>query len=231
VIVKVLVFAPHPDDDIIGCGGSILNHIAGGADVAIVYLTSGDAGGVHRSRPTIGAERENEAREAAEFLGITDLTFLRRPDGYLSSHDDVVGQLIEVVRRVRPQIAYLPHEHDGHPDHVATHRFVVRALAAAGGPCFPECESEPFLVETVLAYEVWTPIARPSYLEDTTVAHTKQLEALQRHRSQLELIPFEGFVEGLNTYRGALLGHARKAEAFEVLRLPSSSLSPTANPS
>jgi LmbE family N-acetylglucosaminyl deacetylase len=160
-------------------------------------------------------------------MGVSDLTFLRRPDGYLSSHDDVVGDLIDVVRAAQPDIVYIPHENDGHADHMAANRFALRALSAAAGPCFPESEAAPFSVETVLAYEVWTPIERPDYLEDTTDVHARQVDALRHHASQLADVPYEDFVHGLNTYRGALLGRDRKAEAFQVLRLPPSSLSRT----
>ncbi|MCK9232707.1 MAG: PIG-L family deacetylase, partial [Syntrophales bacterium] len=99
---RILVAAPHPDDEWIGCGGSLLKHIRRGNPVTVVYMTSGEAGGLGRTREALAAVREAEAREAAAFAGITDLIFLGNPDGYLAyDRSNLVG-LVEIVRRIRP---------------------------------------------------------------------------------------------------------------------------------
>jgi LmbE family N-acetylglucosaminyl deacetylase len=105
---------PHPDDDVIGCGGSLLKYRAAGAEVSVIYLTSGDAGARQLRREEIGAIREEEARAAAA-MNIKDLTFLRLPDGLLSSRADAVPRLVSLVRDARPDVVYLPHAADGPP--------------------------------------------------------------------------------------------------------------------
>ena len=77
----VLVLSPHPDDDAIGCGGAILHHTTQGDQVSVIYLTSGEGGG-HGRPPTETARlRENEARTAAEIMGVISVEFWRLPDG------------------------------------------------------------------------------------------------------------------------------------------------------
>ena len=68
--MNVLVAAPHPDDDLIGCGGSIIGHLKKERNVSVAYLTSGDSGGIVISKSDPKLLRENVARQAASFLGI-----------------------------------------------------------------------------------------------------------------------------------------------------------------
>ncbi|MFJ9779889.1 PIG-L deacetylase family protein [Amycolatopsis sp. NPDC101161] len=215
--MRVTVFAPHPDDELIGCGGSVLNWVRAGAEVSVVYLTSGDAPVDGKSRDELAALREGEATAGAKLLNVTELSFLREPDGCLTDGPQVIAKLVGQLRHRRPNLVYVPHALDDHPDHMATHRLLKRAVNDAAGPWWVEAGLEPWRVETTLAYEVWTPIPRPTYLEDTTDAIDEQLEALAQHRSQLSQVPYDSFVRGLGAYRGARLGHGRYAEAFEVL--------------
>jgi LmbE family N-acetylglucosaminyl deacetylase len=222
--MNVLVFAPHPDDDVIGCGGSLAKHVNAGSNVSICYLTSGDSGVRDANRERAAGVREVEATKAAAELGVQDLHFLREPDGFLGESASLVVRLVNLIRQVRPEIAYLPHAADDHTDHIAGHRVVMKALRRASGPWLPEADGEEWATSTILGYEVWTPIQRPTYFEDTTDVFEQQLSALTRHESQVIDVPYADMLRGLAAFRGSRLGSSRKAEAFEVLRLPSSSL-------
>ena len=88
---KVMVFAPHPDDETLGCGGLVRCLRRAGVGVHVVYLTSGDRGVPDSGEPP-GAIRETEARRALEVLGAaTATTFLRLPDGGIHPEDEQVG--------------------------------------------------------------------------------------------------------------------------------------------
>lgn len=221
--MNVVVFAPHPDDDLIGCGGSIAKHLARGRTVRVVYLTSGDAGSRTIDRATLADLREQEAVRAAEVLGFEDLVFLRQDDGYLRDTRELAETLINLVRTCRPQFVYLPHADDNHPDHRTTHQLVTKALSQAAGPWFQGTEGDPWMVPTVLAYEVWTPLRDVSYLEDITDVWQPLCEALRCHKSQMGAIDYEAMVSGLSHYRGIMLSPGRRAEAFSVLRAATSS--------
>jgi N-acetylglucosamine malate deacetylase 1 len=217
--MRVTVFAPHPDDELIGCGGSLLKWIGAGAEVSVVYLTSGDAAMPGFSRAEIATLREQEAAAGMKHVNVGELDFLREPDGALVESPALVSRLVHQIRLRRPDLACIPHALDDHPDHMATHRLLKRAIHDAGGPWSHATEDPPWRVDVTLAYEVWSPIQRPNYLEDTTDVIEEQLRALAHYRSQLEQVPYDSFVRGLASYRGAPLGHGRYAEAFEVLSI------------
>ncbi|MEV4532637.1 PIG-L deacetylase family protein [Asanoa sp. NPDC049518] len=221
--MSVLIFAPHPDDDLIGCGGSIAKHLANGRAVHVVYMTSGNAGSRVIDKESLAQIREEEATRAAELLGVRNLTFLRHDDGYLKDTPELAERMINLVREHRPEYVYLPHEDDGHPDHQETHRLVVKALAQAAGPWFQGTTGDPWAVPTVLAYEVWTPLRHVSYLEDITDVSALLRQALECHKSQLGEIDYWAMAYGLAQYRGVTIAPGRLAEAFTVISSPTSS--------
>jgi N-acetylglucosamine malate deacetylase 1 len=217
--MRVMIVAAHPDDEVIGCGGTLLRLRRAGADLRAVYLTSGDAGSREMARSEMAVVREREATACAARLGISECQFLRAPDGLLAETPDLLVSLIDLVRRWRPDIAFVPHALDGHPDHRAVHAMAVKAFGSAAGPWFPETSGEPWTVPTVMGYEIWTPLSRPTYYSDTTDTIEDQLRAVAIHASQIKDYAYEQMVAGLAAFRGASIGIGRSAEAFEVLRL------------
>lgn len=216
--MNILVVAPHPDDDVIGCGGSIAKHRSNGHNVHVVYMTSGDAGSIKISKKILGETREKEAVEALCVLGVSGHTFLRLPDGYVSVDDDILKRFIELIRETKPNVVYIPHAHDAHRDHKRTHKIVAEAVRRAGDEAFQECKGKPWSVGTVLCYEVWTPIQAVTYVEDVTKFMDKKLEAIRKHASQVAIVPYDDLVQGLNRYRGGMTGRGTYCECFQILR-------------
>ncbi|MGH9197544.1 MAG: PIG-L deacetylase family protein, partial [Acidimicrobiia bacterium] len=116
--IRVLVVAPHIDDDVIGCGGVLQQHVVAGATVSSVYLRDG------------GQVREAEAREAGRLIGIQELIFLRWDEGRESGswlrtipgtrpriavRESTIIRLGEIVDRLTPDIVYAPFFLDPHP--------------------------------------------------------------------------------------------------------------------
>lgn len=217
-MAEILVFAPHPDDDIIGCGGSIGKHIAGGDNVSIVYLSSGEAGSLHYSKEELTIVRENEARNAARILGVSQLHFLHIPDGYIRCTESTLIEMVNILREKRPSCIYLPHAQESVLDHRETHYLIMEACNRSAGPWFQECTGAAWTVSTILAYEIWTPLTRVSYIEDINLYMEKKLDALREHKSQLTDIPYDQAVEGFNRYRGIMSGSGLYAECFEVIK-------------
>ena len=225
--MRILVLAPHPDDDLIGCGGSLIKHEKAGAIISIAYITSGEAGS-----KSLGTIRESEAIKACAQLGINanHLHFLHESDGGIVVGPKIVSEVVEIIRKGKPDIIYLPHKYDNHPDHLATHQIGVKAIEQAGMSSWNSVD-QPWSAGTVLAYEVWTPLRSPQYLEDTTSVIEQLTQALSFHVSQLEIIAYDDMVRSLGRYRGLLLGNGHYAEAFEVLSINPSSLSLAENDS
>jgi LmbE family N-acetylglucosaminyl deacetylase len=201
---NVVVIAPHPDDESIGCGGTIGLHVEQGDRVAVFFLTSGELGLKHLPREKAWAVREEEARAAAEVLGIGQLHFLRQPDWFLG---DSVAAAAEVLRPIlqqeKPSSIYLPHPNEWHPDHKASLPIVEAALA--GSDLKPE----------LLMYEVWTPLGAYDHVEDISAVMARKLQAVRRYTTQLNGFRYDRAVRGLNQYRGVIAAKCRYAEVFQ----------------
>ena len=145
---SAIVFAPHPDDETLGCGGTIIKKRSVGADVTIVFMTDGS-----HSRTPIPADelkcvRVNEALAASRLLGLeeSDICFLEFEDGELSKNlDPAIARVKEIFSQRQPEQVFVPYYKDRDPslDHVATNRIVVSALQVCG------------LEATTYEYPVW----------------------------------------------------------------------------
>jgi LmbE family N-acetylglucosaminyl deacetylase len=129
-----MVFAPHSDDETLGCGGTIARMTAAGASVRITFLTDGAQSHPAIPRDELAATRRREALAAAAVLGVpeTNLAFLDFPDGGLSAQQDAAKkQVVELLTVHRPRQVFVPFREDGHPDHRACYWIVRRAVKDA----------------------------------------------------------------------------------------------------
>jgi N-acetylglucosamine malate deacetylase 1 len=139
---SVLVFAPHPDDETLGCGGTVALLVRDGAAVDIAFLTDGAAS--HPNHPLhapsdIAARRRTEAQAATGALGVDQRRIVlgNVPDGTLARLDEsqrssVLDSLGGIVARVSPRAILLPCRSDGSSDHDAAFILVSRAVAQSG---------------------------------------------------------------------------------------------------
>jgi LmbE family N-acetylglucosaminyl deacetylase len=201
----VLVLAPHPDDEIIGPGGTIARHVAAGAKVTPVILTDGRWGGPNEDG-TLVEKRKAESRRAAEIIGSSAPIFLDAPDCELGNTPGMVDRLRELIGDTKAKYVYLPALTDGHPDHWATNCLVFAALAtlAAG--------AKDALV--LRGYEVWTPVLANCCVDITAQAELKR-RAIDVFVTQTASHDYAEAALGLNRYRSLqhLFGRGY-AEAF-----------------
>lgn len=205
--MNVLVIAPHPDDESIGCGGTVALHVERGDAVNVIFLTSGELGLKQFSREKAWKIREAEARAACKVLGVNEPQFLRLPDWMIG--DDFANAAAKIappLQQIAPELVYLPHPNEWHPDHKVALPVLRAALQSSQ-------QTEPRL----RGYEVWTPIADYQHVENITKVMPKKLRALRKHTSQLTEWDYVRAVKGLNEYRGAMAGHCRYAEVFQEL--------------
>jgi len=204
--MNVLVIAPHPDDESIGCGGAICLHADRGDRVTTVFLTSGESGLRELTKGAAWRVREREAERAAEILGVVSVEFLRRPDHYLEKDiSDAARALKPILQREKPEVLYLTHERDFHPDHRATVSIVQTAVRAAG-------IAEP----TLLSYEVLTPLTEFDRAEDISLVMPRKLKAVRTYRSQIRQFRYDLAFRAMNKYRGVVARAGRYAEVFRV---------------
>jgi len=141
---KIVVFAPHPDDESAGCGGTIAKRISQGYDALIVVMTDGrnafsDSLGI-KSDPSpeeLKAIRKEEIKRAMKILGLSEenLIFLDFEDGRLRENAEKAEELVtQILETNRPEEVYFPAEKDQHKDHKATNRIVGNSITKLGLP-------------------------------------------------------------------------------------------------
>ena len=201
---RVLVVAPHPDDETIGCGGTLATLAKRGTTVEVVVVTSGSASlGSGLTRGELASQRETEAAAACAVLGANKPRFLRHVDGEVEAQVEAVTSSLQcVIDELQPDAIFAPWAMDAHPDH----RAVATAVAA--------CTIAP--TTQVWGYEVWAPLPANRLVD---VTHTWELKtaALHLHKSAFAGFDPSAFLS-LQRWRSVFLLEGRGyAEAFLVL--------------
>jgi LmbE family N-acetylglucosaminyl deacetylase len=207
---RLLVLAPHPDDEAIACGGLIAQHLAERRAVRVLVATNGDQAGD-------AAAREDESRRGLALLGDhASIDFLGFPDRALAQHEAALQErLRDALRDFRPDLIAVPAPIEIHPDHLALARAFCE-LVQRDDALFAE-----LAVARVAFYEVGQPL-RPNALVDISDVAEKKWSAIAAHASQLAWRDYVSYARGLNTYRGMTLpAEVKFAEAYWTIELPS----------
>ncbi|GAC1385592.1 MAG: bacillithiol biosynthesis deacetylase BshB1 [Ginsengibacter sp.] len=192
---NILVISPHPDDEAIGCGGTICRHVEEGDVVEVIFLTSGEQGGHGRTVEDTRKSREEEAMQAAIILQTSKTEFWREPDGKFKATENNLNRLIKRIETVRPNIIYVPHQQEDHPDHKEAAMLVTKAVNRI---------KDTIIKPIVWMYEVWTPIQKIENIVDITLYVETKRKAILAHKSQCEVMSFDEAILGLNRYRGEM---------------------------
>ncbi len=202
---SVLVLAPHPDDEVLGCGGALLLHRRQDDPVKIVFVTDGMAGDPdgHYAGGDYPAIRRAEAGRAADIIGAGEVTFWEYEDGRLAGADDLAERLVSLFAVEKPDVVYRPSPRESHPDHRALALAADRALDRFRGRLLP------------FSYEVWAPVQATHIIDITPVWDLKR-KAVEQYESQLRYNDYIHKILGLNAYRAIHLPSGRYAEAFEA---------------
>ena len=174
---RVLVVAPHPDDEILGCGGMLAHHAERGDEIRVVVLTDGVAGDpAGHSDADLAEQRRAESRAAGAVLGVADYRFAGAADGSLAADAGLVACLVEELDDYGPTLIYGPSPQEMHPDH----RAAARALMAA---CLRSAAGEGE-VPRLLLYGINGQVTANA-LYDTTAVFERKSEAIRCFTSQL----------------------------------------------
>ncbi len=144
---RLMAVLAHPDDESLGCGGTLAKYAAAGVEVSLVTATRRQAGryrghppghAAHPGATALAAIREGELRAAAGVLGVRHLSLLDYEDQRLDCAEpaEVIAAIARQVRRLRPDVVltFGPEGAYGHPDHVAISQFTTAAIVAAAAP-------------------------------------------------------------------------------------------------
>ena len=198
----VLVVAPHMDDEVIPCGGTLILLAEQGVQIHVAFATDSSAG--LRSAETAAAlvaTRRAEAQRVSEAIGFASVSELGFPDGQLHRHENALTNLLaQKIESLGPDLIFCPFPADAHSDHMSCAAAVARVARHAK------------LDASILAYEVWTPLWPNVAVDISRVAQRKE-EAIRLYRSQIEDRDHAAAALGLNRFRG--LPHSVAfAEAF-----------------
>lgn len=203
---RVLVLAPHPDDETIGCGGSLAIHANAGDPVKVVFLTSGargDTSGKAEKKSYIKL-RQEEASKACRCLGINDLEFLAYEDRALAGSRGVLTRMIDLLEKYKPELVYAPSPIEFHPDHRATAVLLYEAIRTRD------------MKFEIAFYEVGQPLSVNCLVDITSVLNQKIL-AGNAYSSQLRERPYKDIFLGLNRFRSLTLPEGvTHAEGFSL---------------
>jgi len=198
---NILVLSPHPDDEALGCGGTLALYPRR-TKVTVIYFSDGTRGTPSGRKVAGLAEvRRREAAAAAKILKINRQIFLNLPDGRFMADKKTAAILAETIKKIAPEVVFLPTLLDPNRDH----HEVCRTFAAS-------TKALPSKTH-ILSYEIWNPLLPNRLVDITKVAKVKKA-ALAAYRSQLTSRRFDQAILALNRYRGEISGAGKFAEAF-----------------
>ena len=217
---NVLVIAPHPDDEVLGCGGTIKKLASEGAKVYILIMTRGKKGKYSDSQIE---NVRNEAVTAHKLLGITRTRFLDypAPDLDLIAKADISASIKEIIEELRISTLFLPHRGDIHNDH----KVIFDAGLVASRPVQGCPVTRIFSYETLSETEWAAPFSSdafiPTYFVNISGFLEIKLNAMKCFKSQLREFPNSRSlqsIESLAKLRGCTVGYDL-AEAFMTIRI------------
>lgn len=184
---RILVVAPHPDDECCGPGGVLLLY-SNQCDVLV--LTDGRQGQGDIIPDELKKIRQRELSDEMDFLGINNYRILEIEDGTLLSHTDC---MLDISLKVYSKV-FVTGCHDAHPDHKAACISLRNAILRQNLSSRIEC----------YAYEVHTPLQDPTHFLDITSLLEKKLNLIRYHKSQLQELPYDLLAKQCSSYRATL---------------------------
>jgi len=200
--LDALVIAPHPDDESLGCGGSIIKHVDSSSRVKVIFLTNGDSGDFNgRYQEEYVNLRRASAIRALEILGVRDHEFWGYKDrGIAEVAEEVTDRLRHTIKAFSPDLIYVPSPFEVHPDHKIASMIGWRISREVG--------------VDVIFYEVITALY-PNVLIDITSEMERKRKAIRCYHTELYYNDYLSCIEALNRFRTLTLPkEVRFAEGF-----------------
>jgi N-acetylglucosamine malate deacetylase 1 len=224
--MKYLIIAAHPDDEVLGCGGSMAKWAKEGHEIHVLIMAEG---ATSRDKERDKKKRKKElshlaksAKKSSEILSLRSIKLIDYPDNRMDSISllDVVKSIEEHIEKIKPEIVVTHHFSDLNIDHQITHKAVITA-------CRPKPKSR---VKRILSFEVpsateWqSPSINssfiPNWFEDISMTLELKIIALEAYKTEMREWPHARSIEALEhlaKWRGSTIG-LEAAEAFMLLR-------------
>lgn len=219
---KILIIAAHPDDEVLGCGGTTARLAQGGAEIHTLILGEGATSRDMANRSSLEAVEELKcnAREAGDILGVKKLHYGGLPDNRFDSIPllEIIKKVEAVKMEIDPDIVFTHHTGDLNVDHEITSRAVVTAFRPV-----PGSKLSTLYAFEVFSFQSWGEFRADCFVPNCFFNVTEQLpnkeKAFSCYKGELMEFPHPRSIEGVKTlakYRGAFCG-VQAAEAFKIL--------------
>jgi len=210
---RILVLSPHPDDELIGCGGTILKYMSLGAEATILQLTDGaNCAALLGAEPAIRATaRLREAEQVARYLKVDDLRLWGLPDSVFQVDEALVTKMRDILVELNPDIIFIPFVNDLHRDHVKTNLLLFQALQSIAN------QSNVF----VCSYETWAVVPGNAYMV-TTEFFERKATALSLYPIPMKVVDYIEFCARREAYHHYNIKNSIGfIENFQLLDIPS----------
>jgi len=220
---NILVVAPHADDEILGCGGTIAKHIRNGDDVYVAVMTNAAEGAPELfSQKQINVIRD-EAKRSHKYLGIKDTIWFDFPAPQLEQFPQykIASAINSLIQELAVEVIYIPHKGDLHMDHGAVYNACLVAARPVPGQFVKKILAYETLSETEWGHPTVEAVFIPTMFNTLKESDfNKKLGAMNFFASRLKPFPNTRSIkaiEHLASLRGAYVGHDY-AEAFMLIR-------------
>ena len=209
--MKILVIAPHPDDEVLGMGGTI-KKLSPKNNITLLIMTDG-ASAQYSDKKMIKVRKES-CKKSSKILGISEIKFLNFKDMKLDSVQQLeINQEIEkIIKKIQPKIVFTSPKNDLNRDHGVTFNSTLVATRPSSSG-----------VKKVFSYELPGYTKKPfspNHYEDITKQFVHKIKAFKMYKSEIMKFPHPRSIESIENlavYRGIQAGIA-KAESFELIR-------------
>jgi len=184
---RILVLSPHPDDEVLGPGGTLYRYGKAGNEIMVVYMTDGSGSTPGADADKMKQTRLEEAGKIGETYHFTQ-KFLDYKDGALEVSENTIKTLKNIIIEFKPHRIFLPSFLDSHKDHITTNHILYSVL-----------KDSPNLEAEIFGYEVWTNIPFPNYAINITDDFETKLQMISVYQSQTAMFDYEQLCRSRNS--------------------------------
>jgi len=221
----VLIVAAHPDDEVLGCGGTVARLAQAGSQVFIAILGEGITSRYqHRkqAKHELVEALHSCSRQVAKLFGVKDLFLYELPDNCFDTVPllDIIKIIEPLVERLQPQVIYTHHSSDLNIDHSLVHRAVLTATRPTAECPVKEIYTFEIPSSTEWSFGQFQAVFRPNVFVDIETTLEIKIQAMQLYESECRQFPHPRSLDALRVIakrRGSIVG-VPAAEAFELVR-------------
>jgi len=224
--VNVLVIAAHPDDEVLGCGGTIARLAREGHEVFVVILGEGITSRYsdrQSADATLVSDLQDKSRQVAKLLGARECFLEGLPDNRFDTLPllSVVKRIEGYIERLRPNAVYTQHGGDLNVDHSITFRATLTATRPVCGSCVRSVYAYEVASSTEWAFQQIVPVFQPNVFMDISDTIEAKLEAMKLYEGEMRAFPHPRSSEALRSIAGrwGSVAGLQAAEAFQCIRV------------